>query len=291
VSVNGNHLASQDRRPDAAAVAAERGRLRYYLEGQSTSLGRYVLEQTLFSFLRGIPGLAGIGLRALAYGLILESDGLPVVEEQVRLCQPANVHLGRHVYLDHGVYLHACPQGIFIGDDTFVMHGSVLHVYNFRDLPHAGIWVGRNCYVGEQCLIRGQGGVHIGDDVLLAPRVQILAVNHVFENPSRPIMQQGITAQGVWVGDGAWIGAGAILLDGVRVESGAVVGAGAVVTQDVPPRTLAVGVPARIVRHLDEDESEGMRSGRRVQGDTIRDETFEATRGEGQMLRRALAAE
>jgi acetyltransferase-like isoleucine patch superfamily enzyme len=242
---------------DAASAAAERGRLRYYLEGQSTGLGRYALEQTLFCLLRGIPGLAGIGLRALAYRLILDSEGWPIVEDQVRLCQPANIHLGRHVYLDHGVYLHGCPEGIFIGAETFVMHGSELHVYNFRGLPHAGIWVGRGGFIGESCLIRGQGGVHIGDAVLLAPRVQILAVNHVFDDRDRPVIEQGITAKGIAVEDGAWIGAGAIVLDGVRVGGGSVIGAGAVVTGDVPPRALAVGTPARVVRQLDTGERGG----------------------------------
>ena len=239
---------------DAAEVASQQGRLRYYLNGQSTSLGRYVLAQTLFFFLQGIPSLVGIGLRALTYRLILKSDGWPIVEDHVRLCQPANIHLGRHVYLDHGVYLHACPAGIFIGKETFVMHGSELHVYNFRDLPNAGIWVGSSSFIGESCLIRGQGGVHIGDAVLLAPRVQILAIDHLFSDSTRPILQQGIAAQGIVVEDGAWIGAGAILLDGVRVGNGAVVGAGAVVTQDIPSRTLAVGMPARVVRHLDANE-------------------------------------
>ncbi len=237
--------------PDAATVAARRGRLRYYLEAQSTGPGRYLLEQVLFLFLRGVPGVVGIGLRAVAYRLIVHSRGWPIIEDMVRLCRPADVHLGRHVYLDHGVYLHACPQGIFIGDETFVMHGSELHVYNFRDLPDSGIWVGRNCFLGEFCLIRGQGGVHIGDSVLIAPRVQMLAVNHLFDDPSRPVIRQGIIARGIVVEDGAWIGAGAILLDGVRVGKGAVVGAGAVVTRDVPPHTLALGVPARVVRRLE----------------------------------------
>lgn len=242
------------RAPDAAEAAIRRGRLRYYLEGQSTSLGRYLLEQTLFFFLAGIPGLMGIGLRAIAYRLILHSQGLPTVEDHVRLCQPANIHLGRRVYLDHGVYLHACPQGIFIGDETFVMHGSELHVYNFRDLSHSGIWVGRKSFIGEFCLIRGQGGVHIGEAVLLAPRVQVLAVDHLFDDPTRPVIQQGISARGIYIEDGAWIGAGAILLDGVRVGAGAVIGAGAVVTRDIPPHTLAMGVPARVVRHIDAGE-------------------------------------
>lgn len=233
---------------DAAAVAAREGPLRYYLRGQSTSLARYILEQTLFALLGGIPGLVGIGLRALAYQVILSSDGLPVIEDHVRLAHPANIHLGRQVYLDHGVYLHACPQGIFIGDRTFVMHGSELHVYNFRGLPHSGIWVGENCFIGEFCLIRGQGGVHIGRSVLLAPRVQLLAVEHIFQDPRRPVMEQGIIARGIQIGDGAWIGAGAIILDGVTVGEGAVVGAGAVVTRDVPPYAVAVGVPARVIR-------------------------------------------
>lgn len=268
--------------PDAAAVAAQRGRLRYYLEGQSTSVGRYVLEQALFFFLQGLPSLVGIGLRALAYKLILQSDGLPLVEDHVRLCQPANIHLGRHVYLDHGVYLHACPQGIFIGDETFVMHGTELHVYNFRGLPHSGIWVGRNCFLGEFCLIRGQGGVHIGDSVLLAPRVQMLAVNHRFDDPSRPVMQQGISAQGIVVEDGAWVGAGAILLDGVRVGAGAVIGAGAVVTRDVPPRTLAVGTPARVARALD--------SGDGTFAEDLRNEILDAA-GDGAESLHAAAAD
>jgi acetyltransferase-like isoleucine patch superfamily enzyme len=235
---------------DAAAVAAQRGRLRYYLEGQSTGWVRYALEQILFFFLRGVPSVIGVGLRALAYRLILRSDGLPVIEDHVRLCMPSSIHLGRHVYLDQGVYLHACPQGIFIGDETFVMHGTELHVYNFRDLPNAGIWIGSNCFIGESCLVRGQGGVHIGDSVLMAPMVQVLAVNHLFGDVTRPVIQQGITARGIVVEDGAWIGAGAILLDGVRVGPGAVIGAGAVVTHGVPAHCVAVGTPARVVRQF-----------------------------------------
>jgi acetyltransferase-like isoleucine patch superfamily enzyme len=237
---------------DAAAVAARRGRLRYYLRAQSTSLWRYLLEQVLYLGLSGLPGLVGVGVRGVAYRLILQSQGWPVIEDHVRLAQPANIRLGRNVYLDSHCYLHACPAGITVGDDTFVMHGCVLHVYNFRDLPHSGIWIGRNCYLGEYCIVRGQGGVQIGDSVLLAPRVQVMAVNHLIADPARPVIEQGICAEGIVVEDGAWIGAGAILLDGVHVGKGAVVGAGAVVTHDVPARVLALGVPAKVVRHLDE---------------------------------------
>jgi acetyltransferase-like isoleucine patch superfamily enzyme len=247
-----NETENISREKDAAAVAAEQGRLRYYLAGQSTGLGQYVLEQTLFLLLGGIPSVVGIGLRALAYKLILRSQGLPAIESHVRLCLPANITLGRNVYLDYGVYLHACPQGIVIGDDTFVMHNSELHVYNFRGLPQSGIWVGRNCFLGEFTLIRGQGGVHIGDHVLLAPRVQLLAVDHLYDDVTRPVIQQGIRGLGITVEDGAWIGGGAIVLDGVRVGRNSVVGAGSVVTRDVPPYTVVAGVPARVIKRLGE---------------------------------------
>ena len=79
----------------------------------------------------------------------------------------------------------------------------------------------------------------------------MLAVNHVFDDPTRPMVEQGITAQGIVVGDDVWIGAGAILTDGVHVGHGAVVAAGAVVTGDVPPHTVVGGVPARVLRHID----------------------------------------
>lgn len=209
---------------------------------------RYVLEQTLFALLGGLPGLIGIGLRGLAYKLILHSQGIPVIEPGVRLAQPANLHLGRDVYIDHSVYLHACPDGIRIGDGSFVMHGSVLHVFNFRDLPHAGITIGRKCFIGELNVIRGQGGVTLGDYVYTGPLVQILAVNHVFDDPNVPIMEQGITARGIVIEDDVWLASGVIVLDGAHIGHGSVVGAGSVVTEDLPPFSIAVGSPARAVR-------------------------------------------
>jgi acetyltransferase-like isoleucine patch superfamily enzyme len=158
--------------------------------------------------------------------------------------------LGRGAYLDQGVYIHACPNGVEIGPGTLVMHGAVLHVYNFRGIERSGIWVGRDSLIGEYNVIRGQGGVTIGDRVYTSPLVQILAVNHVFDDPARPFVEQGITAEGIAIEDDVWIGAGAIIADGVRIGQGAVVAAGAVVTEDVPPHTVVAGVPARVVREI-----------------------------------------
>ena len=145
--------------------------LRYYIAGQAASLPRYMLEQTLLALLSWIPTVVGIGLRAVAYRLIMTLTGTPAIEHGVRIAHAKNITLGQGVYLDNGVYLHALPNGISIGDDTFIMHHTMLHVFNFRDLPRAGITIGQNCFLGEYNVIRGQGGVTIGNNVYTGPMV------------------------------------------------------------------------------------------------------------------------
>jgi acetyltransferase-like isoleucine patch superfamily enzyme len=224
---------------------------RLYVQRQADNLGRYVLEQTLQALVSWVPTIVGIGLRALVYRLMLHMEGWAAIESGVRLRFANHIRLGHGAYLDQGVYVHACPNGVQIGPGTLVMHGAVLHVYNFRDLPHAGIRIGRDSLIGEYTVIRGQGGVTVGERVYTSPLVQIVAVNHVFDDATRPFVEQGITAEGIVIEDDVWIGSGAIITDGVRVGKGAVVAAGAVVTEDVPPHSVAAGVPAKVIREID----------------------------------------
>jgi acetyltransferase-like isoleucine patch superfamily enzyme len=230
--------------------------LRLYGQRQASSLGHYLLEQTLYFLASWIPSVLGIAIRGVLYRLIIHFDGWAAIENGVRLRFANHIHLGHGAYLDQGVYLHACPQGIRIGGNTLIMHGAVLHVYNFRNIPHAGITIGKDSLVGEYTVIRGQGGVTIGDRVYTSPHSQIIAVNHIFNDPDRPFSEQGITAQGITIEDDVWIGSGAIITDGVRVGRGAVVAAGAVVTNDVPAHTVVGGIPARVIKEMRKDDPE-----------------------------------
>lgn len=225
--------------------------LRLYLDRQASSGSRYILEQTFYFVFGWIPTIIGVGLRGLFYRLIMGMDGVAAIEKDVRIRFANHVKLGHGVYIDEGVYLHACPNGIEIGAGSIVMHGAVLHVYNFRDMKQSGIKIGRDSLIGEYSVIRGQGGVSIGDRVYTSPFTQIIAVNHVFDDPGRPFVEQGITADGIVIEDDVWLGAGAIITDGVRVGQGAVVAAGAVVTKDVPPHTVVGGVPAKVIKNID----------------------------------------
>lgn len=224
--------------------------LKLYLSRQADNPLRYVLEQLVQWIFGNVPTVFGVALRAVFYRLILRMDGLAAIEDRTRLRFASRIKLGAASYLDQNVYIHACPGGVEIGAGTYVMHGSVLHVYNFRGMPDSGIWIGKNSLIGEMNVLRGQGGIHIGDRVYTSPLCQLIAVNHVFDDPARPFTEQGITAEGIWIEDDVWIGSGAVITDGVRVGAGAVVAAGAVVTKDVPAHTVVGGVPARVIKEI-----------------------------------------
>ena len=225
--------------------------IQLYLSRQASSVVRYFYEQSFLVLFGWIPTIIGVAIRGIFYRLILKMDGSAAIENGVRLRYADHIRLGHGVYLDQGSYLHACPQGIEIGDGTIVMHGAILHVYNFRGMPQSGIKIGRNSLVGEYSVIRGQGGVQIGDRVYKSPFTQIIAVNHVFDDPNKPFVDQGITAEGIIIEDDVWLGAGAVITDGVRVGKGAVVAAGAVVTKDVLPHTVVGGIPAKLIKQID----------------------------------------
>jgi acetyltransferase-like isoleucine patch superfamily enzyme len=116
-----------------------------------------------------------------------------------------------------------------------------------------------NISVGDRVVIRPgcmlfadeHEGITIEDGVMLGAGVHIYVNNHRFDEPDRPIIDQGYyPSRPVILRAGSWIGANAILLPGVVVGENAVVGAGSVVTRDVPPRVVVVGSPARIVRRI-----------------------------------------
>jgi len=232
-------------------------RLVSYFEAEHGSLGGWVRDSMLAAA-SWAPGFAGLVLRAGWSRLWIKGSGVPAIEGGVRILGAGHLTIDEGVYLDRGVYLHARPGGLRLGARTRVMSGAVLHVYNFRGLPNAGIEVGRDCVIGMNSVITGQGGTAIEDDVIIAPGAMVLPVNHLHDRPGLPVRDQGISAKGIRIKRGAWIGAGAVILDGVTVGENAVVGAGSVVTRDVGPSQKVAGNPAAPVKDRGGVESAGM---------------------------------
>jgi acetyltransferase-like isoleucine patch superfamily enzyme len=109
--------------------------------------------------------------------------------------------------------------------------------------------------MGEKVLVgvgtKLTGPITLGNNILLAQNVLMSGLNHDFEDPSVPIVHQGYSVAEIVVEDGVWIGAGAIVTAGVHIGRNAVVGAGSVVTKDVPPYSVVVGNPAKVVKQYD----------------------------------------
>ncbi len=105
------------------------------------------------------------------------------------------------------------------------------------------------------------GPVTIGDYVMLAPHVTLSALNHSFDDVSRPIAQQPTTTRPIVVEDGAWIGAQALITAGVRIGRNSVVAGGSVVTRDVPPFSVVAGNPARLVKQYNFETKRWERAG------------------------------
>ncbi len=133
-----------------------------------------------------------------------------------------------------------------IGAATVIGDGVYIETYGGR------IEIGERCAIGPYAVLYGHGGLHLGNDVLIAAHTVIVPSAHRFDRRDIPIRAQGETQQGVSIGDGAWLGAHAVVLDDVTVGEGAIVAAGAVVNRDVAPYEIVGGVPARVIKRRPE---------------------------------------
>lgn len=107
--------------------------------------------------------------------------------------------------------------------------------------------VGDNSGLGINCEIYGP--VTIGNDVLMGPEVVIYTRGHEHGRTDIPIGQQGSSEiKPVTIGNDVWIGRRVMIMPGVNIGDGCVIGAGAVVTKDIPPYSVAGGVPARVLK-------------------------------------------
>jgi len=109
--------------------------------------------------------------------------------------------------------------------------------------------IGRRSSLNQGVIIDGFGGVTIGNGVRIAAYAVINTADHDFSDAGRMICDQGFRVAPVVIEDDVWIGTGAVIGKGVRVGQGSVIGAGAVVTKDIPPYSVAVGVPCRVIRN------------------------------------------
>jgi acetyltransferase-like isoleucine patch superfamily enzyme len=109
------------------------------------------------------------------------------------------------------------------------------------------IRVGTNVFINHACEFMDRGGITIGDDVLIGPKVNLVTINH----PLDPATRRSTYCAPIVIEKGAWLSVGVSVMPGVTIGENAVVAANAVVTKDVPPNAVVGGIPARVIKHVD----------------------------------------
>lgn len=169
------------------------------------------------------------------------------------LSYPKKIVIGAGCRIADNVVLRAntdADTGIRLGAGVQV-HESVLIGAN-----NGTISIGDRSWLAPFCLVYGNGNVTIGNDVLIAPRVSINTVSHHAERCDVTINEQGIYKDPVVIEDDVWIGMHAVILQGVTIGHGSIIGAGAVVNRDIPPWSIAVGSPAKVIRRREDAPQE-----------------------------------
>jgi len=161
----------------------------------------------------------------------------------VRLLAPFYQHRGRGSKIYPSVRMDTPPYRRF----SLGRH-SVVESYSCINNAVGDVIIGDHTRIGLHNTVIGP--VTIGDHVNLAQGITITALNHNFTEQLKRIDEQGITTNPVVLGDDIWIGANAVILPGVTIGSHTVIAAGAVVTKDVPPNSLALGVPAVVKKNI-----------------------------------------
>lgn len=212
----------------------------YTLDKELTStIILLILIERLFLFLRG----AIFQLIRLRRPVCMFKGKRSVIKYSSMLKLNGTVTLGASVTLE-------ClgKKGIELGKNVNIPDNCFIRCTGVISHLGQGVKIGNNTGLGHNNFINGQGGVTIGDDVIIGPYVKILSENHVFSKTDTPIRIQGVSRQGITIGSDVWIGANVTILDGVSIGQGSVIGAGSVVSKSIPEFSIAVGIPCRVIK-------------------------------------------
>ena len=198
------------------------------------------------TFVSGLSGMAGFGLRRLLYpALFARSGGKSAFGRGVLIRRPRQISIGCNCLFDDYSALDVRE------DDASLLIGDHVSVGRFTTIAAKGghIHLADGANIGSYCRVATQTRVEIGRSVLIAAYTYIGPGNHQSADGQVPMIAREMEKKGgVRIGDHAWLGSHVTVLDGVTIGVGAVVGAHSLVLDDIPAGMVAVGCPARVIR-------------------------------------------
>ena len=205
--------------------------------------------ELIILFCAWIPGALGIFLRSKLYPLILGKCGRGVIfGSNMVLRHPKKISIGDNAIIDDNVMIDAKGldnAGIILENEVFVGRNSIL------SCKGGNITLKERVNIGFNCEVYSSSTVEIGADTLLAAYTYIVGGgSYNLDRKDIPISKQPDFEGkgGIFIEQGTWIGAHCVILDGVRVGMGSVIAAGAVVNKEIPPMSIAAGIPAKVIK-------------------------------------------
>lgn len=162
-----------------------------------------------------------------------------------------NIFLGENITIENN-----CLVDGYAKEKIIIANGSRLGAYSVvSSTSHpskygVGLTIGTNSAIGRFSEFGAAGGIEIGDDVIMGSYISFHSENHIFEDNSMLIREQGVISKGIKIGNNVWVGAKVTFLDGTKIGNNCVVAAGAVVKGDFPDNVLIGGIPARILKEI-----------------------------------------
>lgn len=176
--------------------------------------------------------------------------GVTMIGRHVTLRNKRQISVGRNfIAEDYSEIQGLAKRGVIFGDRVTVGRFAMIRPsgYYGGELGE-GLVVGDHSNIGPYCYIGCSGGIRIGANVMMSPRVSLYAENHNFSDTAIPMKEQGVSRAPIVIEDDCWIASHAVVLAGVTIGRGSIIAAGSVVTRDVPPYSIVAGSPARVLR-------------------------------------------
>lgn len=219
------------------------------LKGQETyNFKKPISSKALRSVLgnRGMQVVRGCFKR----WFLQSTNGLLLCGKCVTIRNGYKISCSNNVIFDDFVFLDGLSEnGIVIGSNvTISRHASIICTGVIADLG-VGVTIGDHSAIGSYSFIGGQGGITIGNNVIMGAGVKMFSENHNYRRLDIPIRLQGVSRKGITIEDDCWIGSGSIILDGTIIRKGCVVAAGSVVRDEIKDFSVIGGVPARLLKN------------------------------------------
>lgn len=151
---------------------------------------------------------------------------------------------GEHVIIEDGVRIFH-PENVHLGDNVYIGHDTIIKGY-YKDT----LRIASNSWIGQQCFIHGAGGVEINEFAGIGPAVRMLASFHIDpDDVDEAIVFSPLVSSPIIIEKNCNIGIGATILGGVTIGANSKIGANALVNKTIPPYSIAVGVPAKVIKN------------------------------------------